>query len=226
MRFARTRLSDKHSCFRPRKVVRARRQLNQPQVLVEELIREARTPRACYLVFLAQPPTQPLSNVLVQRVIRGAHRAPGRSNSHSPSACGSADARSPRHPAAPMRRSVTSLILATIRLMLFFDGRVIAKSLEGPSASEGFNDFVTSIVAPIATGWSDSCRAGFAPAERQRLCTAHEISGLADGLPPPWRRVQRASTSSRPTEGARSPTPVRFLPSREGCNPKATSSLG
>ena len=31
------------------------------------------------------------------------------------------------------------------------------------------NDFVTSIVAPIATGWSDSCGAGFAPAERQRL---------------------------------------------------------
>ena len=39
--------------------------------------------------------------------------------------------------------------------------------------TEGFNSFVTSAVPPIATGWSDSCRAGFAPAERQRLCTAH-----------------------------------------------------
>ena len=27
--------------------------------------------------------------------------------------------------------------------------------------------------APTATGWSDSCRAGFAPAEEWRLCTAH-----------------------------------------------------
>ena len=27
--------------------------------------------------------------------------------------------------------------------------------------------------APIATGWSDSCRAGFAPARRRRLSTAH-----------------------------------------------------
>jgi len=27
--------------------------------------------------------------------------------------------------------------------------------------------------APIATGWSDSCRAGFAPAEDWRLLTAH-----------------------------------------------------
>ena len=28
--------------------------------------------------------------------------------------------------------------------------------------------------APIATGWSDSCRAGFAPARRRRLSTAHQ----------------------------------------------------
>ena len=38
--------------------------------------------------------------------------------------------------------------------------------------------------APIATGWSDSCRAGFAPAEGQRLSTAHRISraSAAPGL--------------------------------------------
>ena len=29
--------------------------------------------------------------------------------------------------------------------------------------------------APIATGWSDTCRAGFAPARRRRLSTAHRI---------------------------------------------------
>ena len=33
--------------------------------------------------------------------------------------------------------------------------------------------------APITSGWSDSCRAGFAPAEKQRLSTAHEKVGLA-----------------------------------------------
>jgi len=31
----------------------------------------------------------------------------------------------------------------------------------------------------IAAGRSDSCRAGFAPAEKQRLSTAHQKSGLA-----------------------------------------------
>ena len=39
--------------------------------------------------------------------------------------------------------------------------------------TEGFSDFVTSIAAPIATGWNDSCRAGFTPAEDARLFTAH-----------------------------------------------------
>ena len=46
--------------------------------------------------------------------------------------------------------------------------------------------------APTATGWSDSCRAGFAPAEEWRLCTAHQLSQVSDpatagglGLPDP-----------------------------------------
>ncbi len=39
--------------------------------------------------------------------------------------------------------------------------------------TRGFNRFVTSTAAPVATGRSESCRAGFAPAERQRLNTAH-----------------------------------------------------
>ena len=39
--------------------------------------------------------------------------------------------------------------------------------------TEGFNRFVTSTVAPIATGRSESCRTGIAPAERQRFGTAH-----------------------------------------------------
>jgi hypothetical protein len=38
--------------------------------------------------------------------------------------------------------------------------------------TEGFSDFVTSIAAPITTGWNDSCRAGLTPAEDARLFTA------------------------------------------------------
>ena len=33
--------------------------------------------------------------------------------------------------------------------------------------------------APTATGWSDSCRAGFAPSEEWRFNTAHGEVGLA-----------------------------------------------
>src|SRR3984893_13383741 len=37
---------------------------------------------------------------------------------------------------------------------------------------EGFSHFVTSMTAPIASGWS-GCRMGFAPTGKRRLCTAH-----------------------------------------------------
>ena len=60
MRFSRIRLSDKTSCFRPRQVARAGGQSDQPQVLVQNLGGEARRPRARHLMFLAQPPAQPL----------------------------------------------------------------------------------------------------------------------------------------------------------------------
>jgi len=38
--------------------------------------------------------------------------------------------------------------------------------------SEGFRHFVTSMPAPVASGWSD-CRVGFAPTGKRRLFTAH-----------------------------------------------------
>src|SRR2546430_310926 len=41
---------------------------------------------------------------------------------------------------------------------------------------EGFSHFVTSMTAPIASGWS-GCRVGLAPTGKRRLCTAHAISG-------------------------------------------------
>jgi hypothetical protein len=55
---------------------------------------------------------------------------------------------------------------------------ILAKSSNMTLYTEGFSRFVTSTTAPIATGWSESYRAGFAPAERPCLCTAHEKSGL------------------------------------------------
>ena len=41
---------------------------------------------------------------------------------------------------------------------------------------EGFSHFVTSMTAPIASGWSDCRRAGLAPAGKRRLVTAHARS--------------------------------------------------
>jgi len=43
------------------------------------------------------------------------------------------------------------------------------------SLSEGFSHFVTSMTAPVASGWS-SCRVGFAPTGNRRLFTAHTLS--------------------------------------------------
>jgi hypothetical protein len=42
--------------------------------------------------------------------------------------------------------------------------------------SEGFSYFVTSIAAPVASGWS-GCRVGFAPTGKRRLLTAHTRNG-------------------------------------------------
>src|ERR1700731_1047293 len=41
---------------------------------------------------------------------------------------------------------------------------------------QGFSHFVTSMTAPIASGWSDS-RVGFSPTGKRRLCTAHPHGG-------------------------------------------------
>src|SRR6266478_5089134 len=41
--------------------------------------------------------------------------------------------------------------------------------------SEGFSHFVTSMTAPVASGWS-VCRVGLAPTGKRRLLTAHAKS--------------------------------------------------
>ena len=56
--------------------------------------------------------------------------------------------------------------------------------------SEGFNHFVTSIVAPVASGWS-GCRAGLAPAGKRRLFTAHAIKSRS------WPAASRQANDGR-----------------------------
>src|ERR1700733_805196 len=46
---------------------------------------------------------------------------------------------------------------------------------------QGFSPFVTSMTAPIASGWS-GCRVGLAPTGKRRLCTAHADSGSRSAL--------------------------------------------
>ena len=53
----------------------------------------------------------------------------------------------------------------------------LARSPEVIRCIEGFSYFVTSITAPIATGWSESCRVGLSHTEKRRLSTAHAITG-------------------------------------------------
>jgi hypothetical protein len=72
------------------------------------------------------------------------------------------------------------------------------------STCRGFSHFVTSMTAPIASGWSD-CRVGLAPTGKRRLCTAHANSGhsrsrsrrLRTG-----RQSGRGGTYRRPSRGA------------------------
>jgi hypothetical protein len=42
--------------------------------------------------------------------------------------------------------------------------------------AEGSSHFVTSMTAPVASGWS-GCRVGLAPTGKRRLCAAHTLSG-------------------------------------------------
>ena len=66
---------------------------------------------------------------------------------------------------------------------------------------EGFSHFVTSMTAPIASGWS-GCRVGLAPTGKRRLCTAHANNGSPDS------RVR-----VRPTcQWARTCAPISYLP--------------
>ena len=92
---------------------------------------------------------------------------------------------------------------------------------EAARCIEGFGDFVTSIAAPIATGWSESCRVGMAPTEDQRLCTAHNDSRplLFLLLRPYWGHAGISIENS-------AWPPIRFVPTRLPPRESERSAMG
>ena len=84
-------------------------------------------------------------------------------------------ARCPGHDSLPPSHegsaSVSSISRSAQRSLLV-TAYVLARSL-WTLFTGGFSRFVTSTTAPIATGWSDSCRTGLPPAGSARVCTAH-----------------------------------------------------
>src|SRR5712671_4504944 len=61
--------------------------------------------------------------------------------------------------------------------------------------SEGFSQFVTSLAAPVASGWSGR-RVGLAPTGKRRLVTAHTHNSHRDGTPLPCVTLNRPSSST------------------------------
>jgi hypothetical protein len=55
-------------------------------------------------------------------------------------------------------------------------GRKEERDVPVAERDEGFSHFVTSMTAPIASGWN-GCRVGLAPTGKRRLVTAHTHSG-------------------------------------------------
>src|SRR5258705_5190639 len=88
-------------------------------------------------------------------------------------------ARSPNRVSLPLKGRRVGLPIVLFEACWAFT-RVTACTL-APSPirdalSEGFSHFVTSIAAPVASGWS-GCRVGLAPTGKRRLVTAHTHGG-------------------------------------------------
>ncbi len=82
---------------------------------------------------------------------------------------------------------------------------VLAKSPKATLYTGGFSGFVASTTAPIATGWSDPCRVGFAPTEDVRLSTAHRKPFVTHN------RQQRSHRQTRPRRRCRRGPRLRCL---------------
>ena len=59
----------KDSRFRPRKACRSPRQAHQAKHIIERGFREPFVPRSLHLVLVAEPPTQPSADVLIDRAV-------------------------------------------------------------------------------------------------------------------------------------------------------------
>ena len=75
------------------------------------------------------------------------------------------------------RNSLTSPIQGLLGVHSRYGLHTRAVTVYRDPLSEGFSHFVTSMTAPVASGWS-GCRVGLAPTGKRRLFTAHAISGL------------------------------------------------
>ena len=95
------------------------------------------------------------------------------------------------HPAAPTGASPSEVHVAPCRTLTGYPlpvslahARMVA---EPPRAARCTGVLqpksLPPSTAPIATGWSDTCRAGFAPARRRRLSTAHRIERVSEVIP-------------------------------------------
>jgi len=88
-------------------------------------------------------------------------------------------ARYPSHVSLPRKGCRVGLRIVLFEACSAFT-RVTACTLALPpirgTHSEGFSYFVTSIAAPVASGWS-GCRVGLAPTGKRRLRTAHTRGG-------------------------------------------------
>src|SRR5450755_1474799 len=74
--------------------------------------------------------------------------------------------------------------------------------------SEGFSHFVTSIAAPVASGWS-GCRVGLSPTGKRRLGTAHTPFGHSFiGHCPPMELPTRDAVQSHGLRPERSERPA------------------
>ena len=77
--------------------------------------------------------------------------------------------------------------------------------------AEGFSHFVTSVTAPVASGWS-GCRMGFAPTGKRRLITAHTHNVIRrHQLPQCERFIRRLSQDGLSRHRTPDQRPSHFL---------------
>ena len=88
---------------------------------------------------------------------------------------------------------------------------------------EGFDGFVTSTAAPIATGWSDLCRVGIAPTEEPRLSTTHRHPPSGDQTPTLLSPFHGDTGGGSQSHVTRAPIRIpRLLESR--CGPQGSTT--